>query len=76
MVIFVCTWFMTIIIFTVITNIGKRYVGMHTHLLDLQPLTVFYIALYIGIGSVIVGSVNAYVYAARSTEYRAAFVKL
>jgi hypothetical protein len=40
------------------------------------PALGFYISLYVGLGSGVSVSCNAYVYAIRSTEYRAAFRKL
>jgi hypothetical protein len=50
--------------------------GFQTQSLGLSPSRSFYISLYTSLGIVISMSCNGYVYAFRSTEYRAAFKKL
>ena len=50
--------------------------SFQAQLLGVPPSQRFYISLYVGLGVVISVAFNGYVYALRSTEYRAAFKKL
>jgi hypothetical protein len=81
MFIYSSTWFATVIILNLIYTIGVYFffaivTQIEIDLLGVSPSLRFYISLYVSLGIVISLSCNGYVYALRSTEYRAAFKKL
>jgi hypothetical protein len=79
MVIYSSTWFATVIILNLVSIMGEymfQISRFQAQSLGVRRPLSFYISLYTGLGVVISVACNGYVYALRSTEYRAAFRKL